>query len=316
MTIAVVIVTYNSADVIGGAIEAIYDSKDVQIVVVDNASSDNTRSLIKDRFPDVLLIENQENLGFARAVNEGAKKASGDAILLLNPDALIDRSSLFRLYAKMNSIPECGIVAPLIKTPGLKTANGGFAPSIRHMFMHSTGLSRFSHKFRSLRGHYTMIGTHRYASKVDWVTGGCMLVRKAVWQRLGGLTTRWFMYAEDIDFCLRVKDAGWSTWLIPDISATHAIGGSSKGVDGKVNTVWIRNLFELYVLRSGAGTVRSSIWKLVVSTGFLGREITYLCRGLAVRDNRGQMKYDASRFSKYRRDLMATSHKLSSSGDS
>ncbi|NMR28136.1 glycosyltransferase family 2 protein [Crystallibacter degradans] len=305
MTVSVVLVTFNSREIVGEALRDLVSRADLQVIVVDNASTDGTADWLESEFPSVKLLRNKKNVGFAAAVNRGASNAYHDAILLLNPDARLTYRSL-QVLTRGLAQDNVGIVAPLLESPGkgLFTANAGHAPTIWRMATHSTGLSRLGNRIPALAGHYVVMpGLTNRDMDVDWVTGGCLLVRREVWTQLNGLTERWFMYAEDIEFCLRAKDRGWGVKFIPSVTGVHAIGGSTSGIDGQVSTLWIRHLFELYVLRTGAGTFRARSWKLVVGAGFYLREVCFRLLMWLRPDRATGYEYHVQRYRRYRIDL-------------
>lgn len=268
----VVIVTYNSAPVITAALQSIPDG--VPVVIVDNNSSDETRSLISARFPYVLLKNSGANLGFARAVNLAAMSVETELILLLNPDAVLAGGAVEALESEMLKDPNLGVLAPVVLEGdgSLTTAAAGYEPSMWRMFTHSFGLSRIAGRVRALRGHYLLrrqINATR-PTEVSWVSGGCLMTRRSTFRQLGGITERWFMYAEDVDYGLRAHDAGWGVQVVPTATATHQVGASSAHVSD-VRTEWLQNLHDLYRLRFGAGKIRSRIWLAIVGVGFSAR---------------------------------------------
>ncbi|MFB0833901.1 glycosyltransferase [Arthrobacter halodurans] len=335
MTVHVLLVAHNSRAVIARAIEPLAGADGVELTVVDNASDDGTAGWLRTAFPAVRVIDNAANDGFAAAANLAAASTSpapGDFFLLLNPDARLGAGALRELVARLEADPGAAIAAPLLETPGLRTLNAGHPPTIRRMAAHASGASRLARILPALAGHYLMAGPGTAAANppgtepggtadgpparpgsgppeptgvpVGWVTGGCLLVRSDVWARLGGLTTRWFMYAEDVDFCLRARDAGWRVLFFPDIRAHHAVGGSSRGVDGRAASAWVVHLYELYVLRTGAGPLRRGLWKGATAGGFLARELAYRARG-AAGVGTADHAYQAARFRRFRTDLLA-----------
>ncbi|WP_044442664.1 glycosyltransferase family 2 protein [Agreia bicolorata] len=277
-TIAVAVVTYNSEHVIANCLERLGNPLDTEIVVLDNASTDNTIDLVQDSFPSVRIIESSENLGFAKAVNIVASSVNSDQILLLNPDALLDGETLRDLSRHLSEDSEAVAYAPLVRDPESEffTIGAGLRPSIWRMFLHASGLSRLSGRFPLLRGHYffnhDLVGSR---TSVDWASGGCLLIKMDAWKRVGGLSERWFMYAEDVDLCLRLRAEGNLIKVDKTLTALHQVGGSSTNVDGRVGTVWIVNLFDLYKSSISRGLLHSGTWKLIVVGGFAGRSAVY-----------------------------------------
>ena len=294
--------TFNSSKVIKECLLPLQNRADLQLIVVDNASSDLTVQIVREIAPSALVILNQKNLGFAQAVNIGAEHAKGKVILLLNPDAVIEPTQICAALEKFNQDPKVGIIGPLtLEANGaFRTLAAGFRPSIGRMWLHASGLSRLGKFFPCLRGHYLLRDQVRDNSSVsvEWVSGGCMFIRTSLWRDLRGLTTRWFMYAEDIDICLRAADKGFQICLDSSISATHAVGGSS-GESRGVNTLWIENLLDLYSTKIAPSRAHVWLWKIVVKSGFAMRLGVMNAFSLMNLGNRQQVEVNRERFRAY-----------------
>lgn len=275
--VSVIVVTYNSRSVIGQCLEPLIADtlNDVEIIVVDNASSDGTQALIKTDFPQVLFIQNDENLGFAKAVNIGARLASGSHIVLLNPDAVISGDALHQLVAIQTEHPRPSIVAPLISQPDgrLRIVSAGRFPSPWRMFTHFSGLSRLGRN-AIFEGHYLLPGRLKALESTDWVTGAVLAITKRDWVELHGLSERWFMYAEDIDLCWRARERGMDVLLSCDVHATHLVGASTTDPRSR-KADWIVNLLDFYRTSMRGGTFGAVIWKAVVCSGLASRAVVY-----------------------------------------
>lgn len=280
--VSVILVSYNSADVIGKALAPIARHPNFEIIVVDNASLDDTVPYISEFFPSVRIIETGENHGFAKAVNIGIAASCGSHILLLNPDAIIEPRSIQLMLSDLLA-SRAGIVAPLIVHPGgrLRIVSAGSFPSIWSMFCHYFGLSRLMRRSDKFRGHYLLPSTlNKEPMSVDWVTGACMLFTKKTWAEVGGLTERWFMYAEDIDFCFRVRRQGLDVRLLPSMQASHIVGGSDSTEGYKLNPAWILNLHDFYADSMAPTRFHERVWCLVVGSGLLSRSLFYRLKSL------------------------------------
>ncbi|KZX20174.1 glycosyltransferase family 2 protein [Rathayibacter tanaceti] len=279
LAVSIVIVTYNSVGVIRSCLDAL-DGRDesIEIVVVDNLSRDETVAVLRAEYPAVQVVENTENAGFSRAVNLGAAHASGRHLLLLNPDAQISAAVVASLASLLDADPTIGAVSPLLENEGedVVIVAAGHAPTIPRMLLHQTGLSRLGRRFAAFEGHYLFAADlHGEPRDVDWVSGGCLMVPLALWRRIGGLTDRWFMYAEDVEICLRLRAEGLRVVLDPRLHALHAMGGSSSDVDGRVSTAWIVNLFDLYGWRMARSDLQQRLWRAVVLAGMASRRLVY-----------------------------------------
>jgi N-acetylglucosaminyl-diphospho-decaprenol L-rhamnosyltransferase len=297
--ISVVVVTYNSEGHIDECLAALTQDPEIEVIVIDNDSGDRTTEVIRSRFPSVTLIENHTNTGFAAAVNEAAAHSRGDALLLLNPDATISRDSVHRLAAELRT-PGVAVAAPRIVHPTgrLEIMSAGRQPFIWPMFAHFSGLSRLSG--RLLHGHYlrqsSMAGAERL--EVGWATGACLMVRASVWRKLGGLSDRWFMYAEDIEFCWRVRQAGYRIVVLPELTATHVVGASSDP-SRPADAAWVINLFDFYRDFLAPSRVHSLLWKIVVSGGLRTRSWAFRLRAALRRHDRDVWATESERFRRY-----------------
>lgn len=298
LDLTVVLVSYNSSKVIFGALSPLDGVDGVDILIVDNGSRDSTVTDIELRFPSVRVLKMTENLGFAKAVNVAIEACGTADVMLLNPDAVVTIESVRTLVAAL-AVPGTGIVAPLIQDEGvrLRILPAGLFPTTWRMLLHFSGVSRVSASKRALWGHYlvpTNVTTGRVS--VDWVTGACMVFSKATWGSAGRLSERWFMYAEDIDFCYRVKSLGLSVDLVPDATASHLLGQSDSSRSYSANPAWILNLHDFYKSHLSRSRVHSFFWCVIVSVGLLTRSWGYWLRSVKSKTGRVGWAAEAIRF--------------------
>lgn len=298
LDLAVVLVSYNSEHVILSALAPLVDVEGVEIVVVDNDSQDSTVDEIEKHFPSVRVMKMAENLGFAQAVNIGVESCGAADVMLLNPDAVVSIASIRTLLTALAE-PGSGIVAPLIEDHGsrLGILPAGRFPTVWRMLLHFSGVSRMSAGRSALWGHYLLPAnvTSRRLS-VDWVTGACMVFSKDTWELAGRLNERWFMYAEDIDFCFRVKSLGLSVRLLSDATASHLVGQSDSSGSFSANPAWVLNLQDFYHSQLSRSTLHSFLWCLVVSLGLFSRSCVYWLRSMDNRNNDVRWSTEAARF--------------------
>jgi N-acetylglucosaminyl-diphospho-decaprenol L-rhamnosyltransferase len=212
-----------STSVSGGAIEA-------EVFVVDNASVDGSAEMVTADFPWVTLVRSPRNGGFAYGNNQALQRAVGDAILVLNPDTLVPRGGIAQLMAKLAQHPEAGVIGPkLLKPDGsIHLACRRSFPTPSVAFYRLSGLSRlFPRSPRFGRYNLTFVNPDR-PIEVDSVCGACLLVRRTVVERVGLLDERFFMYGEDLDWCLRTRQAGWTVRYEPSIVVQHQHGAASR----------------------------------------------------------------------------------------
>lgn len=231
--VQVIVVTYNSAKQIAVCTDALDRnpaSDVITLTIVDNASSDDTLSRIPPvRYP-IQVIRRDENIGFAKAVNLAAGTARSKYLLLLNPDAEFTLNAVEDLVAFAESNPSFGIYGPrATHFDGKENPKGCWHfPTLWSVFCLETGLTSLFRKSRLFDREYVNIASGRDFQEVDILSGFCVLIRRDVWERLGGFDRSFFMYGEDADFCARAKKLGFSPVLIPWICAPHAVGASAK----------------------------------------------------------------------------------------
>jgi len=204
----------------------------VEVIVVDNASSDGCVDAIASRWRDdarVRVVRNATNLGFGTGCNRGAAIASGDALLFLNPDCVVAPDTLARLRAASN--PATGLLGvDIVDAAGTpEPASRRRDPLLRRALMTVTGLARFERRWPALAGVVLPPASERAAIEdVDAVSGALMYLPRTVFDRLGGFDEAYFLHAEDLDLCRRVRDAGLRVACVNTIKVMHGKGGSSR----------------------------------------------------------------------------------------
>lgn len=222
-TISVGIVSFNSADDLPAALDSVLasvTSHDVTVTVADNGSDDATCALVGERYPAVVLMELGENRGFGAAHNHMIVRALSDYHIILNPDIVVEPTTIERLASYLDTHPEAVLATPLIlNTDGTVQAVPRVLPKRRYMF--AGQLERFGGVFRRWRDAYTRrTETFTEPTAIDFCTGCFMMVRTAALKELGGFDDRFFMYMEDADLSRRLSAFG-KLMLIPDVTVTH-----------------------------------------------------------------------------------------------
>ena len=234
--VSVVIVNYNVRDFLVQAIRSVEQASrnmSVDIWVVDNNSIDDSVETVRRDFPDVHLIANLENAGFGVANNQAIRECSGEFVLILNPDTIVQEDTLDRMVAFMRSHPDCGALGCRILNP-----DGSFAPESRRAFptpeiafWRMTGLGKLFPRSRRFGGYNMTYLPVDEAAEVDALSGSCMMARREalIGPRGAGLFDEdFFMYGEDLDLCYRIQQAGWSIRYTPDTCIIHYKGESTK----------------------------------------------------------------------------------------
>jgi hypothetical protein len=234
MRLSIVIVTYNSRPDIDRCLESLRQyggSTTHQIVVVDNHSADGTVAAIRDRWPSVPVIDVGANVGFARANNIGIRQTTGDLVLLLNPDTEVRAGAIDRLVAALDARPDAAVVGPR-----LRDASGRPELSFGSMIGPLAELRQKLLVRGNDRG-WPVIGAHvrrltGVPREVDWVSGACLLVRRADAEAAGLFDERYFMYAEDVDLCAAIRGRGRKVLFVPDAEVVHYRGRSGATAPG------------------------------------------------------------------------------------
>ncbi len=202
----------------------------LETIVVDNASPDGSADAIAARFPGVRLERSAENLGFARATNRAARLARGERLLLLNPDTEVRPGALAAALAFARAHPDAGVVGgrTLFADGALNRASCWGAPTLWSLACHATGLASLWRGSRLFDPESLGRWARDDARAVDIVSGCFLLIRRDLWQELGGLDERFFVYGEDADLCLRVRAAGRTCRIAPEAVLVHHGGASER----------------------------------------------------------------------------------------
>ena len=231
--LTVIIVSWNVRDLLRRCLQSILKAEDLQleIVVVDNASSDGSPEMVRDEFPQVHLVANDENRGFTAANNQGLALSQGRALLLLNPDTEAIGDALVTMLEYMQAHPEAGMVGPRLLYPdgSLQSSRRRF-PTFATALVESTVVQEWWRDNAILRRYYMLDTADEAVQAVDWVVGACLLVRRECYEQIGGLDEGFFMYSEELDWCRRAKTAGWEVIYLPTATILHHEGKSSEQV--------------------------------------------------------------------------------------
>ncbi|MFA5104264.1 MAG: glycosyltransferase family 2 protein [Candidatus Margulisiibacteriota bacterium] len=232
MKLSICIVSWNTKDLLRKCLASIYKYApkcEFEVFVADNNSPDGTPDMIEKEFPQVVLIKNKENLGFAAANNQEFERAKGEYLLILNPDTEVFEGSFDILIDFLDKNKDAGMVAPkLLNSDGsLQRSCMGFptlgALAMRQLFIEALiPFNPFSEK-------YLMSGfKYDKTAEVDQPMGACLLVRKEIIDKIGPFDSGYYMFFDEVDLCFRVKKAGWKIFFIPASSVMHHGGTAVK----------------------------------------------------------------------------------------
>jgi len=227
--VSIIIVNWNTRDLLHDCIESALRTAGplkVEIIVVDNASTDGSVAMVRRQYPFIKLIANSQNVGFARANNQAVAASRGQYLLLLNSDAHLLPNSLQSMAATLAAGPAVGLVgAQLRNSDGSFQASYSPFPGLWQEFLILSSLGRRLYgRWYPSRGPQDCQGP----AVVGYVEGACMLVRREAYQAVGGLDEAYFMYAEDVEICYALRQKGWQVCYQPAALVVHLGGGSSQ----------------------------------------------------------------------------------------
>jgi hypothetical protein len=224
MDLSVIIVNWNTRELLRASLASVYDTLhgvDFEVYVVDNGSTDGSQQMVREDFPQAILLENGENLGFARANNRALRLCQGEYILLLNSDAALQGDAAARLLEAAQNNPQGGIFgASLFYPDGRPQPSYGPLPTFASELASLLGLD----KRLGRRGAAPAEGAPIEAGYVD---GACQLLRRSMLDQIGLFDEQFFFFSEEIDLCTRAHQGGWQVLHVPAARVTHVGGGST-----------------------------------------------------------------------------------------
>lgn len=231
--LSIIIVNYNVKEFVKNllySLEKALTELSSEIIIVDNASADGSVEDIKNKFPNVTLIANDENVGFGKANNQGLEIATGEYFLLLNPDTIVKEDTFTNLIKFMQSNSNAGMVTCKVLNPDgtLQLACRRSFPGPWTSFTKVTGLSRLFPKSKLFARYNLTYLDENETNEVDAISGSFMMLKSEVYQKVGGFDSRFFMYGEDLDLCYRVKSQGYKVFYVPTTEIIHYKGESTK----------------------------------------------------------------------------------------
>jgi N-acetylglucosaminyl-diphospho-decaprenol L-rhamnosyltransferase len=248
--LSIIIVTWNSRSDIERCLGSIAESgtvTPVEIIVVDNASRDETAAFVRKGFSGVELLVNETNTGFAAGNNRGLDAARGQFLLLLNPDTYVHAGAFDTLVTFMKEHPQvwaCG--PPVFNADGSPQRTGVRFPGLWNMLVESLFLDRVFPRTRVFGGHKELYREPGLPRKVDYVQGSCLLVRRKAMEQVGMLDEGFFMYFEETDWCRRMKEAGGEVLYVPGPGIVHYGGGTTGHYDERRLMSYHRSILRFY----------------------------------------------------------------------
>lgn len=231
LDVTTVLVSFNTAKLLNPCLDRLAIAlKGVQneIIVVDNASSDDSVAVLRREYPECKLIVNTVNVGFGRANNQALEHIKSRYVLLLNTDAFVEPDALHKTLAYMDANPDCGILGVrLVGRDNVIQPCARYFPTVKSLFLHRTGLRKFFPNVRYVDDAEQSLDV---VHECDWVVGCYYLVRREVIDSIGLFDPRYFLYYEEVDHCLAAKKAGWKVVFFPLTTVVHIGGESAKSV--------------------------------------------------------------------------------------
>ncbi len=250
MLLTVQIVNWNARESLRTALRSLLAHPpqfEYEILVLDNASSDGSVQMLEKEFPEVKLMVSERNLGFSKGHNLAARAAQGKYLFILNPDTEVLPGALDALIAYAEQHPEVGIIGPKILNPdgSLQYSCRRF-PNPAAALFRNTPLGKLFPNNPYTRDYLMTDWDHNSIREVDWVSGAALLVRREVFERLGGFDEQFFMYCEDTDLCYRAWQAGYKVVYFPESKIKHAIGRSTDQVANRMIVTFHKSMYLFY----------------------------------------------------------------------
>jgi GT2 family glycosyltransferase len=245
--VTVILVNYNGREHLRRCLPVLNSDEldgEMEIIIVDNGSQDGSREFIRRLFPDILLLVNRKNLGFGAANNRGAASARGEYLLFLNTDTEVFPGALRRLMQVLRSDKNVGAAGPALVQEGgrMQVSCGGRVNFLTEMWKKLLGNSLSAIRMKECRKE----------KDVKWLSGACLLVRRAAWEQVSGFDESFFLYFEDIDLCYRLEKQGWTMRYVPAARVFHQ-GGASTETMGMESRLYYRSSQVIFYSKHNRG---------------------------------------------------------------
>lgn len=273
--LSVIIVTYNTADDLRTCIQSVKKyTKELRykIIVIDNNSQDHSKTMLESEFPDVTSYFLHNNSGFSIANNYAMERSNSKYILLLNPDTALTENSFLQMYEFLENNSAVGAVGPTFTN---HQGNIGLTihkfPNIKTHFIESLNIKPLIKRFSSTKEQNILISMEK-PFEVDWISGGCFMVRRSIYDNIGGFDEKFFLFGEDVDWCVRIKNSGWKIFCLPKIKIVH-VGGVSTHKN-YFSLVVNRYRSKLIFVKKHSNKVELLIIRIIVLLGLILRIIS------------------------------------------
>jgi GT2 family glycosyltransferase len=276
MDVSVVIVNWNSRDYLKSCLASLFaqtKSVDLEVVVIDSASFDGCEPMLREHYPQVRFIQSVDNLGFAKANNRAFMETTGDCVLFLNPDTELVGPAIDTLFALLNSLPGCGAVGgKLLNSDGtIQSSSIQAMPTILNKLLDSDFL-RTKWPRSSLWGMAPLYDGATGAREAEAISGACLMLKRRVFEEVGRFSGDYFMYAEDVDLCHKIRQACYKNYYVPEATVIHHGGSSSRESASTFSAVMMPEA-TLRFLRKTRGDGYALCYRVGMCASALGRLI-------------------------------------------
>jgi GT2 family glycosyltransferase len=285
MDLSIVLINYRSRDPLLACLAALpagVGALATETLEIDNASGDGSAEAAVAAHPDVRLIANRENVGYARAVNQGVAATGGSFVLVMNPDCEARPGAVQRLVEHLRSHARTALAGPRILNPdgSLEYSARGFPDALTFLFNRYSLFSRLFPNNPYSRRYLMTDWDHASTRGVDWLSGACLVARRAAIDEVGGMDEAFFMFNEDVDWCRRMHGAGWGVDYVHDAVVVHHIGASRKRTANRVILERHRGMIHYFrkhhpanplVEALAAAAIMARAWLMVAANAFKAR---------------------------------------------
>jgi GT2 family glycosyltransferase len=300
MDLSIIVVSWNVRDLLAACLASVYRSlqgTEYNVLVVDNASSDGSADMVRERFPQAHLIANADNKGFSAANNQAMEETRGRHVVLLNPDTELRDNALGILLRFMDDRPAAGMAGPrlIYGDGGFQHSAFGF-PSLAQAFFDFFP-AHYRLQESRLNGRYPRslyASGHPFA--IDHPLGACMMVRREAIKQVGHMDEQFFMYCEEVDWAMRIKRAGWGVYCVPAAEVVHHAGQSTRQFRDEMFVALWRSRFRLFTKHRG--TFYNWAVRRIVRVGLQSQERRARCQAEAGMISGGEL---AGRLAAYQR---------------
>ncbi|MCL5283199.1 MAG: glycosyltransferase family 2 protein [Armatimonadetes bacterium] len=250
MDLSVVVLNWNAGEDLRRCLQSLTplpSEIEMEVLVVDNASSDSSRAMVANEFPGARLIVNKTNLGFCAGNNAALPYVMGRWVLFLNPDTVVHLGALAAMVQYGDAHSEVGIIGPKLLNPdgSLQYSCRQF-PDLAAGFFRKTPLGRLYPKNRYAANYIMSDWDHCSTREVDWLSGAAMITRKSLLDEIGAFDEDYYMFCEDVDLCYRAWKSGWKVVYLPEAVITHRIGRSTDQVPVRSTYLFHRSMYLFY----------------------------------------------------------------------